>query len=60
MLRHIVGTKGSMKTIIATLVILFAFLAAPAFATPKPKKSKRVHATQKFIFHFKGEKKFYC
>jgi hypothetical protein len=53
---------GSMKTIIATLVIIFAFLAAPAFATPKPKKSKGIHSTQKYIFHFKGrpEKKFYC
>jgi hypothetical protein len=51
----------SMKTIVATLVI-FAFLAAPAFATPKPKKSKGIHSTQKYIFRFKGrpEKKFYC
>jgi hypothetical protein len=53
---------GGMKTIIVTLVIFFAFVAAPALATPKPKKAKGIHSTQKFIFHFKGrpEKKFYC
>jgi len=49
-----------MKAIILTLVVFFAFLAAPAFAGSKPKKSKRARSTQNYIFHFKGEKKYYC
>jgi len=48
---------GIMKTTIIILVIFFAFLAAPAMATPRHKKSKSANST---LFHYKAEKKFYC
>jgi hypothetical protein len=45
-----------MNSIVKTLVIAFALLAVPSFATPRPANPVRILSTKRYIFYFKVEK----